>query len=127
MMVQEASNKKELQFLILQLFFLLSSGWQDSNLRPPAPKAGALTGLRYTPQSFIMSTLRPSRSKSGRAVYPDLNRDVKLIPKTGINYVDPMWGIDCVDPIPNSKGIDLRRSPSGGGISIKKHVRLPPY
>ena len=28
--------------------FLLS-GWQDSNLRPPAPKAGALTGLRHTP------------------------------------------------------------------------------
>jgi hypothetical protein len=27
----------------------LLSGWQDSNLRPPAPKAGALTGLRYTP------------------------------------------------------------------------------
>ena len=29
---------------------LLLSGWQDSNLRPPAPKAGALTGLRYTPK-----------------------------------------------------------------------------
>ena len=28
---------------------LLLSGWQDSNLRPPAPKAGAITGLRYTP------------------------------------------------------------------------------
>jgi|GEM_PF-1540289 hypothetical protein len=28
------------------------SGWQDSNLRPPAPKAGALTGLRYTPNFF---------------------------------------------------------------------------
>ncbi len=27
----------------------LLSGWQDSNLRPPAPKAGAMTGLRYTP------------------------------------------------------------------------------
>jgi len=27
-----------------------SSGWQDSNLRPPAPKAGAITGLRYTPK-----------------------------------------------------------------------------
>ena len=26
------------------------SGWQDSNLRPPAPKAGAMTGLRYTPR-----------------------------------------------------------------------------
>jgi hypothetical protein len=28
----------------------LWSGWQDSNLRPPAPKAGAITGLRYTPK-----------------------------------------------------------------------------
>ncbi len=26
------------------------SGLQDSNLRPPAPKAGALTGLRQTPK-----------------------------------------------------------------------------
>ena len=29
------------------------SGWQDSNLRPPAPKAGAMTGLRYTPIGVI--------------------------------------------------------------------------
>ncbi len=28
---------------------MIMSGWQDSNLRPPAPKAGAITGLRYTP------------------------------------------------------------------------------
>lgn len=27
----------------------LLSGWQDSNLRPPGPKPGAMTGLRYTP------------------------------------------------------------------------------
>ena len=26
------------------------SGWEDLNLRSPAPKAGALTGLRYTPK-----------------------------------------------------------------------------
>ena len=26
------------------------SGHQDSNLGPPAPKAGALTGLRYAPK-----------------------------------------------------------------------------
>ena len=32
------------------LFYFLS-GWQDSNLRPPAPKAGAITGLRYTPKT----------------------------------------------------------------------------
>ena len=28
------------------------SGWQDSNLRPPRPKRGAMTGLRYTPKFF---------------------------------------------------------------------------
>ncbi len=28
------------------------SGYQDSNLGPPAPKAGALTGLRYTPKAI---------------------------------------------------------------------------
>ena len=33
--------------MYLQLLFV--SGYQDSNLGPPAPKAGALTGLRYTP------------------------------------------------------------------------------
>jgi hypothetical protein len=27
------------------------SGWPDSNRRPPAPKAGALTKLRYIPQT----------------------------------------------------------------------------
>ncbi len=30
------------------------SGRQDSNLRPPAPKAGALTGLRYAPKLFYI-------------------------------------------------------------------------
>ena len=29
---------------------LKMSGWQDSNLRPPRPKRGAITGLRYTPK-----------------------------------------------------------------------------
>ena len=28
------------------------SGYQDSNLGPSAPKADALTGLRYTPNRF---------------------------------------------------------------------------
>jgi hypothetical protein len=30
-------------------FFKKVSGWQDSNLRPPGPKPGAITGLRYIP------------------------------------------------------------------------------
>ena len=29
---------------------LFVSGYRDSNAGPPAPKAGALTGLRYTPK-----------------------------------------------------------------------------
>lgn len=31
------------------LYKIKMSGWQDSNLRPPGPKPGAITGLRYTP------------------------------------------------------------------------------
>ena len=34
------------------------SGYQDSNLGPPAPKAGALTGLRYTPKILIRYILQ---------------------------------------------------------------------
>ena len=33
-------------------FPFIKSGYQDSNLGPPAPKAGALTGLRYTPKVY---------------------------------------------------------------------------
>ena len=29
-----------------------TSGRQDSNLRPPGPKPGAMTGLRYAPNSY---------------------------------------------------------------------------
>ena len=31
------------------------SGRQDSNLRPPHPKCGAITGLRYAPNFFKFS------------------------------------------------------------------------
>ena len=33
----------------------LLSGYQDSNLGPPAPKAGALTGLRYIPSIISLT------------------------------------------------------------------------
>lgn len=42
------------------------SGYQDSNLGPPAPKAGALTGLRYTP--FLQSLYFRLRCK-GRYLF----------------------------------------------------------
>lgn len=31
------------------------SGYQDSNLGPPAPKAGTLTGLCYTPSELFQT------------------------------------------------------------------------
>ncbi len=45
-------KKTEHPIFINQIFSNLTSlsGYQDSNLGPPAPKAGALTGLRYTPK-----------------------------------------------------------------------------
>jgi hypothetical protein len=36
------------------------SGWPDSNRRPPAPKAGALTKLRHIPQDRSVA-YRPAR------------------------------------------------------------------
>ena len=33
--------------------FSIKSGRQDSNLRPPGPKPGAMTGLRYAPNNFL--------------------------------------------------------------------------
>ena len=47
MVVFTHERKKDL--LYRKPFSLILSGYQDSNLGPPAPKAGALTGLRYTP------------------------------------------------------------------------------
>ena len=35
------------------------SGWQDSNLRPPRPKRGAITGLRYTPNWLSIYRFAP--------------------------------------------------------------------
>ena len=42
---------------------LISSGYQDSNLGPPAPKAGALTGLRYIPNDFWIALFFKSDAK----------------------------------------------------------------
>ncbi|MEN9964901.1 MAG: hypothetical protein RL582_1996 [Bacteroidota bacterium] len=40
---------------------LCLSGWQDSNLRPPGPKPGAITGLRYIPKVGYLSTIFKSK------------------------------------------------------------------
>ena len=45
-------NKSE---QLIKIWYQLS-GRQDSNLRPPAPKAGAIAGLRYIPKYFFKLT-----------------------------------------------------------------------
>ena len=45
------------------MFGFCWSGWQDSNLRPPAPKAGAITGLRYTPKKVIYNLKESLRNR----------------------------------------------------------------
>ncbi len=42
---------------MLKYFLYTQSGWQDSNLRPPRPKRGAMTGLRYTPSLYTAMLL----------------------------------------------------------------------
>ena len=41
---------------MVDISFILS-GYQDSNLGPSAPKADALTGLRYTPNRFASANI----------------------------------------------------------------------
>ena len=47
--VNYLSKKRILFKWAFNLKPIFLSGWQDSNLRPPRPKRGAITGLRYTP------------------------------------------------------------------------------
>ncbi len=48
--------------MYLRLFYW--SGRRDSNSRPPAPKAGALTGLRYAPCSVYYENLYKNQKKN---------------------------------------------------------------
>ena len=46
------------------------SGRQDLNLRPPAPKAGALTGLRYAPLKHKVYTQKLKKN---------VNKNISLV------------------------------------------------
>ena len=52
--VPSCLKKKKVSFITPS--FTLLSGQRDSNPRPPAPKAGALTGLRYTPNALFLKS-----------------------------------------------------------------------
>ena len=49
------------------------SGYLDSNQGPPAPKAGALTGLRYTPKIRATNGTRTRNIYHGRVAFYQLN------------------------------------------------------
>ena len=57
---------------------IFKSGQKDSNLRPPAPKAGALAGLRHTPKKkTILHRLLSSRRRGdSNPRYPLLDTTV---------------------------------------------------
>ena len=42
---------KKKEAIMKLLHYRILSGWRDSNSRPPAPKAGILTGLNYIPHT----------------------------------------------------------------------------
>lgn len=49
MPTKKTKEKRDEVNVETSILISIKSGYQDSNLGPPAPKAGALTGLRYTP------------------------------------------------------------------------------
>ena len=55
------------KYLIYKAFIFNLSGVQGSNLRPPGPKPGALTGLRYTPR-WVWACLRQAGVSVGVGV-----------------------------------------------------------
>ena len=56
-------KNKRLRLLVTSWFS--PSGQKDSNLRPPAPKAGALAGLRHTPKKKTILHRLPSFAEKG--------------------------------------------------------------
>ena len=65
--------------------FNFKSGWQDSNLRPPRPKRGAITGLRYTPK-ILRSKLKISLIPSSLN-FSIVIKKTQLLLKTGANII----------------------------------------
>ena len=52
-----AQKKRQSQKTLSFAIFFNVSGRLDSNQRPPTPEAGALTGLRYTPNRFASANI----------------------------------------------------------------------
>ncbi len=78
----------------LTLFNL--SGWQDSNLRPPRPKRGAITGLRYTPK-FAMISYKSKAERQGLEPWRQLPVDRLAI--CSITTLAPLLALVVINTI----------------------------
>ena len=58
---------------------LKKSGRQDSNLRPPGPKPGAMTGLRYAPKKIY-------RKAEGKGFEPLRHFRVDSLANCSVNH-----------------------------------------
>jgi hypothetical protein len=63
------------------------SGRQDSNLRPPGPKPGTLTGLRYAPNLFSSRLLFSFQFEVVNTTLPTSSRDTL----TGLRYAPNLF------------------------------------
>ena len=74
---------------------IIKSGWQDSNLRPPGPKPGALAKLSHTPFLIIPHTLKTTHWKS---IHPFLQLTItaSLI---GFQPISWHWLRQCLKPV----------------------------
>lgn len=92
------------------------SAQQDSNLRSPGPKPGALAGLRYTPKvtGALTRVRTETRALIGRVLYlklsrpgePDATRTRNALPGTRVKA----WLLNICIPVQETGGLEGTRT-----------------
>ena len=76
---------------------IFKSGQKDSNLRPPAPKAGALAGLRHTPKRKTMPNIVFFLRGEGGIRTPGTPCGIRQFSKLLVSATHPpLRGANCV-------------------------------
>ena len=73
------------------VMLLQQSGWQDSNLRPPGPKPGALAKLSHTPMSYNIISMKLSFLDLSRICFLSLKARVIIL--YGLPFVNTFFYI----------------------------------
>ena len=71
------------------VMLLQQSGWQDSNLRPPGPKPGALAKLSHTPMSYNIISMKLSFLVLSRISFLSLKARVIIL--YGLPFVNTFF------------------------------------